>query len=301
MIFHDWKLFTKAPVVRPDTIEIFSKEEWDAFVLYAPQLDPLQIVRLRINLDLQGETYDPIVYAGSFDGDNHTISNATFSAVDDKRGMFASIGPGQVFANLRLNNINASDASETYPAVTYAGALAATVEGTAANPATIWNVRVSDSTVIGINSGGLVGSADCVLIKYCGIENVSVGMSFEYGYEWWSGGIAGVLYSGSIEDSYANTDAIYSLQTICRGGIVGLMAESTNGSGTIAGVWCTYEQAYGKLNAGTASDRVVSDAAKYDQWDWIDFVSSATCWDYDLSVGGYPSLIEDVCYYQFTY
>ena len=99
-------------------------------------------------------------FAGTFDGQNHTISGINISA-DGRQGLFGSVSGGTI-KNLKLTSSTINCTSNSY-----AGGIIACVD----NGVTIENCHVSGSVTIesGNSSGGIVGKTDLgdVSIKGC--------------------------------------------------------------------------------------------------------------------------------------
>lgn len=223
-------------------LPISDAADFEAFVARAEEVPAGQLVRLQNNIDLTGKTYSAISgFKGDFDGDNHTITGGTFTAVavgnEDCAGMFASLGAGQVVANLTLNNVtvNASSAD-------YSGALvgrAGGVESAGSGQVTIQNVHVKGGTVSGRTAGGIAGFIIWTDIKYCSVTD--------------SASVSGLVNAGGIVGiSYNNVTDCYSMITpsalLRRGGIVG------NNQDTVAHItncWCTYNYIISGTNSSS--------------------------------------------------
>ncbi|MGN1158349.1 MAG: hypothetical protein ACI4TK_19425, partial [Agathobacter sp.] len=174
-------------------ISVSNLDEWNAFVTACSIISSNVRVELMADIDCGGATYNALTFAGDFNGNNHIISNATFSAAGDNSGMFASIGPGQIIANLVLNGI-------TVESGTNAGVLAGTIEGEENSRALIQNVQVWGGSTSGTtNAGGIAGSISFADVKYCGIYNTTIRVTYADGY---AGGIAGIS-SGFITQCYS--------------------------------------------------------------------------------------------------
>lgn len=223
-------------------LPISNTADFEAFVARAEEVPAGQLVRLQNNIDLTGKTYSAISgFKGDFDGDNYSIIGGTFTdvAVDNETcaGMFASLGAGQVVANLTLNNVtvNASSAD-------YSGALvgrAGGVESAGSGQVTIQNVHVKGGTVSGRTAGGIAGFIIWTDIKYCSVTD--------------SASVSGLVNAGGIVGiSYNNVTDCYSMITpsalLRRGGIVG------NNQDTVAHItncWCTYNYIISGTNSSS--------------------------------------------------
>jgi len=105
-------------------------------------------VKLGADIDLSGITWTPVAsFAGTFDGNNYTISNFKLDSTNADAGFFAYIGKYPATAkNLTLANVEAiAGANEL-------GILAATAHTTVVNNVTIKNVKVTTT-----NSNARVG------------------------------------------------------------------------------------------------------------------------------------------------
>ena len=190
-------------------------------------------MELQGNVDLDGKTYAAISgFKGDFDGGGYGISNATFTAVGENAGMFATIGADQIVANLTLRDITARSA-------TYSGALAGSISGTEGHSATIQNVQIRDCAVNGRSAGGLAGFVIWGDINYCSNRDSRVTGVIN------GGGLAGISY-GQFYDCYSVGTATALLS---RGGIAGKNLEG----GHVMHCWCTMSKATGQTD-GTSVD-----------------------------------------------
>lgn len=119
-----------------------------------------ETVRLRVNVDLDGENWTPIgtattPFCGTFDGLGHTVANLTATApagTGDGIGLFGHIGDGAAITDLTVHNATVDGDTGVSPLV-----------GAVADEAT---VTLSDLTLSGKvaieaagGAGGLVGNA----------------------------------------------------------------------------------------------------------------------------------------------
>ncbi len=216
---------------------IRNADDWASFVNSASQVSSSQRVELMGDIDCANATYTALTFAGDFNGNNKTISNATFNASGENSGLFAAIGEGQVVANLTLSNITVKNA-------TNAGVLAGSIDR-----ATVQNVQVRGGGVTGRNAGGMVGYTFLSSIRYCSARNTRVTGSAN------GGGIAGISYS-QIIDCYSVCSPT-ALLSNGRGGISGKNLESS----VIRNCWCTYGAITG-TNHGTAENYKASVKAR---------------------------------------
>lgn len=197
-------------------VTIYTKTEWDTFVANSDVVIADQLITLGDDIDCENTTYDSMTFAGNFNGNGKTISNATFSATSDTpsgescSGMFATLGHGQIVANLTLDNIDVEYAGE------YAGALAGMVDGWSNDRALVQNVQVRNSSVSGRSAGGVAGFIRNADVIYCSSRDTSVtGVAN-------GGGVVG-LNNGKVEYCYSTVTptALPSLFGGSAGGVVG--------------------------------------------------------------------------------
>ena len=195
---------------------IDTKAKWDTFVANSDVVVADQLITLGDDIDCKNTTYDSMTFAGNFNGNGKTISNATFSATSDTpsgescSGMFATLGHGQIVANLTLDDIDVEYAGE------YAGALAGMVDGWSNDRALVQNVQVRNSSVSGRSAGGVAGFIRNVDVIYCSSRDTSVtGVAN-------GGGVVG-LNNGKVEYCYSTVTptALPSLFGGSAGGVVG--------------------------------------------------------------------------------
>ena len=204
--------FTEALDRGDSILPISNLADFTAFVARADEVTANQRVELQNDLDLEDGSFSAISgFDGDFDGQNYTISNGTFTAVGDNAGMFATLGAGQVVANLTLKNI---DVGSTF--TTYSGTLvgsASGVESAGSGQVTIQNVHVTgDGSVSGRTAGGIAGYIIWTDVKYCSVvEPVSVSGLVN------AGGIVGMSYN-NVTDCYTTISPSALLRS---GGIVG--------------------------------------------------------------------------------
>lgn len=216
--------FTEALERGDSILPISSVEDFTAFVARADEVSADQRVELQNNLPLGKRSFSSIAnFKGDFDGQNFTISDATFTAVGDNSGMFASLNPGQIVANLKLDKITVNNATNS-------GTLAGSINGGEGNRPLIQNVQVTRSDVTGRNAGGIAGYAFLTDLYYCSVNNTAVQGVVN------AGGIAGIAYS-RIEDCYATIEPETTLPVFNDiGGIVAKNLES----GHIEHCWTTF-------------------------------------------------------------
>ena len=196
-------------------VTIYTKTEWDTFVANSDVVVADQLITLGDDIDCDDTTYQSMTFAGNFNGNGKTISNATFSATSDTpsgescSGMFATLGHGQIVANLTLDNIDVEYAGE------YAGALAGMVDGWSNDRALVQNVQVRNSSVSGRSAGGVAGFIRNADVRYCSSRDTTItGLAN-------GGGIVG-LSNAKVEYCYSTTSpTALTFLGGCAGGVVG--------------------------------------------------------------------------------
>ena len=146
-------------------------------------------VKLTDDIDLGGVTWTPIKnFLGTFDGDNHTISNFHLDATNDHAGFFYKLnfGNGTAIKDLTLSDITATVGNY------YVGALAYFSFAVQDN-ITIKNFTVT-TTSSEANIGGYAGWVEWGHIRNCTIENFVVNAENGAGL---IGGLAAVLKADS--------------------------------------------------------------------------------------------------------
>ncbi len=182
--------------------------------------------KLTADIDMSNEKgFIPIgsatsAFCGTFDGDNHVISNLTIDAVGYHfQGLFGALYEGSVVKNVILRNCSLSGSGY------YLGLLAGYSQGELENCQVEGTISGS-----GMNVGGVIGRS------YGALRNCTFsGSASGYGYV---GGVAGYSFG---EISNCSSDANVSLPlrltdgAACVGGIAGLVQSySTNLEGKIS-------------------------------------------------------------------
>lgn len=233
--------FTEALDRGDSILPISNLADFTAFVARADEVTANQRVELQNDLNLEDGSFSAISgFDGDFDGQNYTISNGTFTAVGDNAGMFATLGAGQVVANLTLKNI---DVGSTF--TTYSGTLvgsAGGVESAGSGQVTIQNVHVTgDGSVSGRTAGGIAGYIIWTDVKYCSVTGETSVSGLVN-----AGGIVGISYN-NVDNCYATVNPFALMR---RGGIVG---NNLDNASYITYCWCTYSDVYGN----TENDEIV--------------------------------------------
>lgn len=259
-------------------LTIRNSTDWTSFISLASQISSSQRVVLDTNINCGGASYSPIIFAGDFDGGNHMIMNATFTASNGNSGMFHTIGAGQKICNLTLRNITAQNAG------TYAGILAGAVSGTEGNHALIQNVHVVGGSVSGRSAGGIAGFIFWADVKYCSSTGTTISGIAN------GGGIGGISY-GFISQSYSTTSP--TALTILRGTAGGITGKNLEG-GSITSCWCTFDQIAGRNTDATMS-YVLAEASEDSNFSTVNLDE---CWD--INEGALPTLNKTACRYSWS-
>ena len=265
-------------------LRISTPNDFADFAANSAEVDPGELVVLENDINLGGATDQAIQFEGNFDGKNHTTSNAKFTRNGSYAGMFSELGENQKIANLYLDNITVTGNVLSGYAGVLAGQFYGNAEGNRLNTI-IQNVHVTNSSVSGYTSGGLVGFAFVNTIRYCSVENTSVTGTAN------GGGIAGLSYSDII--ACYSTVSPFGLQSRGRGGIAGKLLES----GKIQDCWCSYQNVYGSLDEGLVT---VTNVVKTSQGqsDWAAWMRALTNKVWTLGTQS-ASLIKTAIEYNF--
>lgn len=234
-----------------EDVTIGSMEDWNVFVQNSNLAQAGQVVTLGKDIDCEGATYDSMTFNGSFNGAGFMISNANFRAVstssgDACSGMFAKIGPGQVVANLTLQNVTAQYSGS------YAGVLAGMVDGAGGSRALVQNVQVRGSSASGRSAGGVAGFIRNADVRYCSSRDTSVtGLAN-------GGGIVG-LSNAKVEYCYSTTTPT-ALPSLFGGSAGGVVGKNVRGAYTEY-CWATMKVVGGR---GTGTEVAGTDIGAFD-------------------------------------
>ena len=205
-------------------VTICTKTQWDTFVANSDVVVADQLITLGQDINCANTTYQSMTFAGNFNGNGKTISNATFSATSDTpsgescSGMFATLGHGQIVANLTLDNIDVEYAGE------YAGVLAGMVDGWSNDRALVQNVQVRNSSVSGRSAGGVAGFIRNADVRYCSSRDTTItGVAN-------GGGIVG-LNNSKVEYCYSTTSPT-ALPEFLKGHAGGVVGKNVRGAYT---------------------------------------------------------------------
>lgn len=170
------------------------------------------VYSLESDIDLQdkewtaiGGNYNEKPFNGTFEGNNHVISNLaqTTNVTEETTyvysGLFGTLGSDSVVQNLTMNNVNIN---MTGPAVNdsgtrlFLGAIAGSTKGTIKNVTITGTVSFSKCTNGTVYSGGIVGMANDATIENC--TNKATVTANRYSGV--AGGIAGYSYNTIIRN-----------------------------------------------------------------------------------------------------
>ena len=234
-----------------EDVTIYTKAEWDTFVENSDVVVAGQLITLGADIDCDDTIYDSMTFAGSFNGNNKTISNASFRAVstssgDTCSGMFAKIAPGQVVANLTLQNVTAQYSG------TYSGVLAGMVDGAGGSRALVQNVQVRNSSASGRSAGGVAGFIRNADVRYCSSRDTTItGLAN-------GGGIVG-LNNSKVEYCYSTTSPT-ALPEFLKGHAGGVVGKNVRGAYTEY-CWSTMKVVGGR---GTGTEAAGTDIGAFD-------------------------------------
>lgn len=274
------------------TATIQTLGDWDAFVTNVAEADAGQLIRLGADIDCNNKTYDPLVFKGNFDGQNFAIENASFNAVPSKyntssendincSGVFASIGPGQIIANLKLVDITAKAST------TYSGVLAGLADGTDSAPALIQNVQVTGGSAAGRTAAGLVGFIRNTTVQFCSSTGTRITGAAN------GGGIVGIN-NAKVVNCYSTTSPT-ALAPFLGGNTGGVISKNVRG-GYAQYCWSIMETIGDPEDGGT--NTFIMDSVNADTWadDFQGF--NETYWD--LKDGTATSFKENPVKYVFS-
>lgn len=271
------------------TATIQNLTDFETFVAHSDQAQAGQLIKLGANIECEDNSYPAMKFAGNFDGCGFTISDATFEAVsntpsgEECSGMFATLGHGQIVANLTLENV------ETEYAEQYSGVLVGMADGWSGDPVTIQNVQIRDGKASGRSAGGVAGFARHAVVKYCSSRSTTISGLAN------AGGIVG-LNNTKIE--YCYSTAIPTALTILGGSSGGVVGKNVRG-GYTDHCWAIMKVVgKGDENPGTDVNPLVVNAftsadafrnAGFDQTCWAPAQGTATDFNYDVIDYTFPS------------
>jgi len=161
-----------------------------------------------------------VAFSGVFDGNNHRISNFTYSSTAAGYvGLFAWAG-GE---NAEINNLTLIDTNVDAGTGDYVGSLV----GRFSN-GTVANCSAQGGRIVGFNYvGGLIGSADSATVTGCSATAGVLGCAYV-------GGLVGYNSSGAISDSYS-TGSVTGGSYV--GGLAGRVSGAVTNSYATGSVW----------------------------------------------------------------
>ncbi len=164
-------------------------------------------------------------YSGTFDGDNHTISNLTINATAEHQGLFGYNGGNSLIKNLKMNNVTITTTSN------FAGAVVGTIVNSSSDTPSMINVHATNVTINGnVIFGGLVGYNSVGLITSSSATNVTITANGQASNDG-SGGVVGVNDSNVVA-TYANGVTI-TANAINSPNIGGVVGRNSNNVGTL--------------------------------------------------------------------
>ena len=238
-----------------------------------------ETVVLSADIDLNGVKWTPIgglvsypsvTFAGTFDGNNHTISNlktSDFTTNHATAGFFGSI-TGTV-KNLTLTNVNITSSHYAGGIVGYSSANGAVIENCHVNGGTITSkpeYTGTSETTNGYDNGDKVGGIIGYMVAGDKVENCSVSNVTIKAYRD-LGGIAGYA-AGTVTNNKVSD--------------VTLIQDNTNGYKTDP--ITTYAEVIGREASATATDNTFSNVTKtVKTFGALDFYKAATGGDVTLT------------------
>lgn len=172
-----------------------------------------QFVALGDDIDMDGVNFDPVgatantAFAGTFDGQGHTISNLTITNAHNYSGLFGRTAKGITIKNVNLDEV----AIIGYSEFGYVGGIAGLCQGTIDNCSVTTSRGIQGYAYV----GGIAGRVSTITNCYSEVDHPD--LSGVFAYQGSSGGIAG----------YVETEASMNINL----GYIG-----SYGGGTTAGV-----------------------------------------------------------------
>jgi len=194
-------------------------------------------IKLGADIDLSGHYWVPIgktvtyYFAGTFDGQNHVISNMTISlpySSINSGGFFGCV-KGGIVQNLHLYNTAVSWSSNETPSSVFAGSLVGIFAGgslinCSVNKATVsCAYKYSSSSSASLKVGGLVGTSTIstgTMLNCCALNTTCSLTAAASIYLAAIGGLVGYGY-GNMQNSFAIATLSASANTFFMGGFIG--------------------------------------------------------------------------------
>lgn len=247
MIFHDWRFF--AGPTDPVPVYLYTKEDFDSFVVNAPSYPENQLVVLGATIDLGGTLYNGIDYKGNFNGNGFEISN-----FQTNTGLFETIYPGKIFANLTLRDFE-MDVGDYKKA----GGLVKETGGTEDALCLIQNIQVRNVRTTGTTKvsgeyfcGCIAGALHYTTMLYCSVRNVNADKNCSTHF----GILTGNAENSDIHDCYS----VGSVEALLyRGGIA---AWAVYGS-QVMHCWCTMSATSGGADATSKDTENFTGVSEY--------------------------------------
>lgn len=198
-------------------------------------------------------------FAGSFDGQGHTISGLTVNTSGNNAGLFGYIGGAGAVSNLALTNVSISGAD-------YVGGIAGQNFGTITNVSVAGSVTATNAAaggIAGYNAGSLTSSratADVTAAESAGgLTGQMAGGTLTASYYAagtvsagrYAGGIAGSVSGGGISNAFATGSVSASIEG--AGGLAGYMSGGSLTNTYATGTVTAQDRAGGLVGYGSDS------------------------------------------------
>lgn len=247
MIFHDWRFF--AGPTDPVPVYLYTKGDFDSFVVNAPSYPENQLVVLGATIDLGGTLYNGIDYKGNFNGNGFEITN-----FQTNTGLFETIYPGKIFANLTLRDFE-MDVGDYKKA----GGLVKETGGTEDALCLIQNIQVRNVRTTGTTKvsgeyfcGCIAGALHYTTMLYCSVRNVNADKNCSTHF----GILTGNAENSDIHDCYS-VGSVEAL--VYRGGIAAWAVYGSH----VMHCWCTMSKAAGQTDGSSVDAENFTTVSEY--------------------------------------
>lgn len=258
-----------------------------------------QYIVLSQDITLSGE-WTPIgtaetPFAGTFNGQNHTIDGLTITGGEVYAGLFGYADVGSCFKNVQLKNVNI--ATTEVNAVAYAGAVVAFMKnptGGATTGSVIDNCHVSGTiSVTTTNKAAMVGGLCGMSNQYAAVANSSSEASVTVDTKAMMANVGGMVGMASVKPIFINnradaeisvtsTNANSNIGGLCgtfngigynnlvtgsvnateNAGNVGAVAGNLSTNSYVSALYYTGETAFGKVQGQTDAETVLAKSAE---------------------------------------
>lgn len=204
------------------------------------------------NVTLENNITSSKKFTGTFDGNNHKISNVTLTT--SYTALFPYVKEATI-KNLTIENVSADYSTGRSNADI--GALAGNVESSTISDIKVSNVsyKVKGNTTAIINCGGIVGSAVTSSFKNCSVTNADI----EFTYSRYKTNVG--LFAGQLGDNNPSVDKV-----TYEGTEVKYLAGSCYGSGKITVAMSTTTNTDGFTHIGGFAGDISSPSIVYDSY-----------------------------------